>query len=377
MANMITKQDLERLIDRGSDGKPVLSLFLDMSVNENNKRTHRVFLSQKRAQFEELGPVAAQVSDLEMENALNRVTEWLDTGFEESNRGVVIYTEIGGEWFEALQFPVQVHNRLVVADRPVIGPLAQVLEGYRHHGVILLDREHVRLLSVYLGTVLDEVTVRRDPIPAPSHVQAGGYSQMRFQRRKAEEMRHFFKEFAHEVEEFTARFQPDDLVMLGTPENVSKFREFLPDAILARVVHTGPMPVDEAAPEVLARLEPHLRAAQDRAEREVLEQVRDRVAQDYLAIAGVQSTLTALQEGKVDTLVLASNQRRDGHRCGQCGFVFARTLETCPYDGSTALESVEVMEEMVRMAEGQGVPIAFAEPGDVQDLNGAAALLRF
>ena len=377
MANMITRQDLERLIDRGSDGKPVLSLFLDMSVNETNKRTHRVFLSQKRAQMEELGPAAEQVSDAEMEAALARATEWLESEFDEANKGVVIYTQVGGDWLEALQFPVAVQNRLVIAARPVVGPLAQVLEGYRHHGVILLDREHVRLMSVYLGNVLDEFTVRGDPLPVPSHVQAGGYSQMRFQRRKAEEMRHFFKEFAREVEEFTAGFQPDDLVLLGTPENTAKFCEFLPEPILDRIVYTGPMAVDSSTPEVLARLEPHLREAQDRSEAEVLAQVRDRVAHDYLAIAGVQGTLTALQEGKVDTLVLASNQRRDGRRCGQCGFVFARTLETCPYDGSTALESVEVMEEMVRMAEGQGVPIAFAEPGQVEDLKGAAALLRF
>ncbi|MDB4949552.1 MAG: hypothetical protein JWM27_2201 [Gemmatimonadetes bacterium] len=374
---MITKHDLESLIGRASNGNPVLSLFLDMSVNENNKRTHRVFLSQQRAQFEELGHEAARVSDAQVEEVLARVQAWLDEGFDEANHGVVVYAEIGGGWFHALQFPVPVQNRLVVSDRPVIGPLAQVIEGYRHYGVILLDREHVRLLSVYLGTVLDEVTVRGDPIPTPSHVQAGGYSQTRFQRRKAEEMRHFFKEFAREVEDFAARFQPEDLVMLGTDENVAKFREFLPEAILKRVIHTGPMPVDGSTSEVLARLEPHLRAAQERAGRGVLEQVRDRVAHDYLAIAGLQGTLTALQEGKVDTLVLAANQRRDGCRCGQCGFVFARGLATCPYDGSTTLEEVEVVEEMVRMAEGQGVPIAFAEPGDVEDLKGAAALLRF
>ena len=377
MASMITKQDLERLIDRRENGKPVLSLFLDMSVNENNKRTYGAFLRQKRTQFEELGHAAAEVSDLDMQATLDRVQDWLDGEFDEANRGVVVYAEIGGDWLEGLQFPVPVLNRLVVAARPVVAPLAQVVEGYKHYGVILLDREHVRLMSVYLGTVLDEITVRGDPIPTPSDVQAGGYSHMRFQRRKAEEMRHFFKDFAREVEEFVARSEPEDLVILGTPENVAKFREFLPETIVKRVVHTGPMPVDDPAPEVLSRLEPHLRAAQERAEREVLQQVRDRVAHDYLAIAGLQSTLTALQEGKVDTLLLASNQRRDGRRCGQCGFVFARSLDTCPYDGSNALEEVEVVEEMVRMAEGQGVPIAFAEPGEVEDLKGAAALLRF
>jgi peptide subunit release factor 1 (eRF1) len=64
-------------------------------------------------------------------------------------------------------------------------------------------------------------------------------------------------------------------------------------------------------------------------------------------------------------------------RCGQCGFVFARELKTCPYDGSSTLEGVDVVEEMVRMAEGQGVQIAFAAAAEVQELKGAGALLRF
>ncbi|HET6230396.1 MAG TPA: VLRF1 family aeRF1-type release factor [Longimicrobiaceae bacterium] len=354
----------------------MVSLFLDMSVNENNKRTHTVFLNQKRAQFEELDG-GLRVDDPEVASTFERVRSWLENDFDEANRGVVIYAELGGEWMEAVQFPVSVQNRLVVGPRPVIAPLAQVLESYHHYGVILLDREHVRILSVYLGTLLDEINVRPNPIPTPHDVHAGGYSQERFQRRKREEMKHFFKDFCKEVEDFVARYRPDDLVILGTDENVAAFREFLPDSILQKVVHTGPMEIDDPASEILQRLEPHLRTAQESASREVIEQVRDRVAHDYLATAGFQGTLTALQEGKVDTLLLASDQRRDGVRCGQCGFVFARDLKTCPYDGSSTLQGVDVVEEMVRMAEGQGVAISFADPQDVQDLKGAGALLRF
>ena len=374
---MISKQDLERLINREETGRPVLSLFLDMSVNSNNKRTHQVFLGQKREQFEELESEWMTAHEDGVESLWDRVQGWLDTGYDEANRGVVVYAEVGGDWFEAMQFPVPVQNRLVVADRPVVGPLAQVLESYHHYGVVLLDREHVRLLSVYLGTLLDEVEYRGEPLPTNSHVQAGGYSQSRYQRRKAEEMRHFFKEFAQEVEQFVARYQPQDLVLLGTEENVAKFREFLPDSLLQKVVHEGQMWVDENPSEILARLEPYLRAEQDRQDREVLEQVRDRVVNDYLATAGIQGTLSALQEGRVDTLVLAKDHRTDGVRCAQCGFVFARDLKSCPYDGSDAFEGVDVVEEMVRMAEGQGVSIAFAEPGEVADMKGAAALLRY
>ncbi|HET7459694.1 MAG TPA: Vms1/Ankzf1 family peptidyl-tRNA hydrolase [Longimicrobium sp.] len=374
---MITKQDLERLINRQESGRPVVSLFLDMSVNQNNKRTHQVFLSQKRAQFEELQSEWMTEHEEGVETLWDRVQGWLNSGYDEANCGVVIHAEVGGDWFEPLQTRAALQNRMIVAPRPVVAPLAQALEGYRHYGVVLIDREHVRLLSVYQGTVLDEVERRGDPLPPPHDVQAGGYAQSRYQRRKLEETKHFFKDFAAEVEEFTRRYAPDDLVLLGTEENLSAFAEHLPDSILQRVVHTGPMWVDENATEVIRQLEPLLRAELERTLHEVVEQVRDRVVHDYMATAGFQGTLSALQEGRVDTLLLARDQRRDGVRCAQCGFVFARELEACPYDGSTALTDVDVVEEMVRMAEGQGVTVAYADPGEVADLKGAGALLRY
>ena len=374
---MISKQDLKRLIDREASERPVMSVFLDMSVNSNNKRSWDLYLTQRRAQLEELEPELLDAHREAVDALLERVRSWVRDDFEEANRGVVIYADVGGQWMEAMQFPVPVQNRLVVADRPVIGPLAQVLESYHHYGVILLDREHVRILSVYLGTLLDELEYRGDPIPTASDVQAGGYSQARFQRRKAEEMRHFFKEFATEVEEFVARYHPRDLVLLGTEENVAKFREFLPQEVLDCIVYTGSNWVDEPAAAVLQKLEPLLRQEKERQGREVLDQLRDRVAHDYLATAGFNGTLTALQEGKVDTLILAADHHREGVRCERCGFVFARELDVCPYDGSSSLAGVDVVEEMVRMAEGQGVEVAFADPSEVRDLMGAGALLRF
>lgn len=380
---MISRQDLERLIQRQNGGKPVLSLFLDMSVDSNNKRNYHVFLGQKRAQFEELDgnrPVpTGNGGESGMGTLFERVLAWLDTEFDESNRGVVIYAEVDGDWFEALQFPVPVQNRLVVADRPVVGPLAQVLKSYEHYGVILMDREHVRILSVYLGTLLDELEFRGDPLSPTTnhHVQAGGYSHKRYQQHKLEEMRHFFRDFAVEVERFVARYGPTQLVLMGTDQNVAKFKEFLPQPVADMIIHTGPAPVDGPAAEILARLEPHLREEQERGSQELLEQVRDRAANDYLATAGVQGTLTALQEGKVDTLVVARDGDMQGARCTQCGFVFVRDVRRCPYDGSEQLEPVDVLEEMVRLAEQQGADIQFADANAVADLRGAAALLRF
>lgn len=362
---------------RESGGKPVVSLFLDMSVNSDNKRTYQVFLNQRRAQLDELDS-DREGNHREAVGALfSRVQEWIGNEFDEANQAVVIYADLGGEWFEALQFPVPVQNRLVIGEAPAIAPLAQVLESYQHHGVILLDREHVRILSVYLGTLLDEIEVRGDPLPTPHDVQAGGYSQSRYQRRKLEEMKHFFREFAKEVEEFDRRYQPEDLVILGTDENISRFKEYLPDRLLQKVVYTGPMRVDEPASEVMARIEPHLAAERERESQATVRLLRERVEQDYLATAGFQSTLTALLEGKVDTLVIAQDQDREGSRCTQCGFIFAREVETCPYDGAATTRGVNVVEEAIRMAQAQGAEIEFVNTAAVDDFRGVGALLRF
>lgn len=374
---MISKQDLELIVAREGSDLPIFSLFLDMSVNSDNKRTHQVFLNQRRAQFDELASDRENHHPEAIGEAFARVQEWLRDEFTEENRGVAIYTELGGDWFQAFQFPVPVANRLILGDRPSVGPLAQVIRSYHHTGVVLLDREHVRILSVYLGTLLEEIEVRGEPLPTKHDIQAGGYSQPRFQRRKLEEMRQFFREFSKEVEEFDRRYHPDDLVILGTEENIGRFREFLPDRLLQKVVYTGPMPVDVSTDEVLNRLSPHLEELRERESQEILQLVRDRVRQDYLATAGFQSTLTALQEGKVDTLVIGQGEDRDGARCTQCGFVFAGEVRTCPYDGSPTEGGVDVVEEAIRMAQVQSAEIQFVDPSEVRDLRGVGALLRF
>lgn len=377
---MISKQDLERVLSQQTDGKEVISLFLDMSVNSDNKRTHQIFLNQRRAQLSELvsernGNGNAGVE--EVGAAFDRIEQWLAEQYSEENRGVVIYTEVGGDWFEALQFPVAISNRIVFSSRPAIGPLAEVIESYSHHGVVLLDREHVRILSVYLGTLLDEIEVHGEPYPAPHDLQAGGYSQTRFQRRKLEEMKHFFKDFSREVEDFTKRYRPDDLLILGTDENVAKFREFLPAQINEMVVYTGPMGVDEPAAEILERLEPHLQAERQKEGQQLLQELRGRIKQDYLATAGFQSTLSALQEGRVDSVVIAKELERRGIRCTKCGFVFARGIERCPYDGAPVESDIDIVEEVIRLAEEHKLEIEFVPTEDMSDLAGVGALLRF
>lgn len=372
---MISRDQIEQLIDRRGEDGGILSTYLDMSVNSNNKRTYQVFLNREKAGFAELDidrpgrePLGA---------AFERLEAWLGSGFDESNKAAAVFTEVGGDWFEAFQLPLPVENRLELSDRPVIGPLVEIVERYHHHGVVLVDREHLRLMSLYLDRTLNEREVETEPYPVPHDVRRGGFSAKDYQDRKAEETRHFFREFAEEVAAFVRRHGADDLILLGTHENVQKFREFLPEAIRDRVAHTGAVGIDASPAEIRERLAPVFRARLEEEEARAVELLKERVRQSHKAVAGLADTLEALQEGKLSALVVARGLDDRGGQCDGCGFLLTGTAGSCPYCGDEVSGAVDLGEAMVRIAADQGIKVDFVPPTAVGELGGVGGLLRF
>ncbi|HEX6941062.1 MAG TPA: hypothetical protein VF158_16715 [Longimicrobiales bacterium] len=374
---MISRQDILRLLHRPDGDVPILSVFLDLSVHAVNRRTHRVFLEKEIARHRELDSDRAGHHREMLGAAFDRVWRWLDVEFDPANKGAAIYTEVAGDWMEAIQLPVPVRNRVSVSSRPVIGPLAQIVERFGTHGIVVVDREHLRLIHAGLGEVLAEHEVRTEPYPAPHDVQAGGEEAKDRQKRKAEEVRHFFRDFALETAEFDRRYRPDDLILLGTRENVVHFIEFLPEHLRERIVHTDHAPVHAPTAELLQRLAPFFDAQAEAAEDAAAGLLRDRVTHAHLAVAGFRDTLAQLQEGKVDTLVLARDSERPGARCRRCGFFLVQQDGACPYCGGALERSVDLVEAMIRMAEEQEVALQFVAAEVVADLDGVGALLKF
>lgn len=376
---MISRHDIQRLLHQEREG-PVLSVFLDMSVDSDNKRTYDVFLQKRKGEFAELDSDREGHHREALGEAFARVEAWLENEFDDSKKGVALYTGIGPDWLEALQFPVPVRNRIEISARPIIGPLVQIVEAYRHHGIVLVDREHLRILSVYLNETVAEHRVETEPYPAPHDVKVGGYSAKDYQRRKAEEVRHFFKEFAREVAEFDRRYRPDDLIVLGTNENAKHFVEFLPKNLQEKVVHTGSAPAVADAVEpavILERLEPFFRQQLEQKANRAVQILGERVSQSHLAIAGFQDTLRQLQEGRLDTLVLARDAAMAGAHCMQCGFYLVESDSACPYCGGDLERDVDLAEVVIRLAQEQDVPIEFVDSDAIADMDGVGGLLRF
>ena len=373
---MITAPDIQRLLHSETEGKPIVSVFLDLSVNSENKRTHGVFLSRQRTHFEHPA-LERNGKRRSLETTLDRVERWIADEFEESNQGAALYLELGGELIAALQLPEPVENRITIGDAPTVTPLVEVMEREARHVVALVDREHLRLLAVAFGRVLEERSFEPDALPVPHDVQAGGYSQRNYQQRKAEETRHFLKDFAEELSRFVERHSPDGLVLLGTDENVARFTDRLPQSLAERVVHTGHVPGAGTSADVLDRLADFFaQCGRDRVA-EGLRELSGRVEQRHYAVGGIQETLDQLRQGNVETLLVQKGLERTGVECTQCGVHLDRKAESCPYCGGATRDGVDLVETMVRQAAAQDARILFTGAGDVGRYEGVGALLRF
>jgi hypothetical protein len=374
---MITLHDVIRLMERPASGTPVLSLFLDLRGGAEHQHARGVFLARTRAHLDELAAGWPGLRRTVLEDALDRAERWLAEPHDPAITGAAIFVEAGGAGLEALALPLPLRNETALDVRPVVAPLVRALQGQRRQALVVVDREHVRLLGVWLGTVLEEETVRADPSPAAHDVAGAGYDQQRYQRRKLEETRHIFHAFAAAVAGFVTRFDADEVILLGTDENVGRFRRFLPPHVEEQVVHTAAAPVDAPAAVLMERLAKPLGGGTDPWLEDVMDLLRERAGTGYRAATGLQASLEALQEGGVEALVLADDRALRGGRCSHCGFLFAEARETCPYDGATVFGGVPVVEEALRLAASQGADARLVAPEEAREFAGAGALLRF
>jgi peptide subunit release factor 1 (eRF1) len=356
---------------------PVLSLYLDMSVNSDNKRTYQTFINKQRSRFSEFE------NDHNHREALGEIVQraeaWLANEFDTQCKGAAIFAEIGGDWFHTISYPRPLQNRLDIGAEPVVGPLRAALANERRYCICTVDREHLHMISLFIGRVEEDRTITPDvEHPAKHDVQAGGYAQKDLQKWKAEETRKHFKEFADEVEKLGTTRRADGYVILGTDENVKHFIEFLPQHVQEKVVHTAHAPSGGGTtPDIIRHVEPALADVAARETARAIDELLSRVRGDHLASSGWQETLKELQEGKVEALFIASNESKEGVQCTKCGFYLVRRDGNCPYCGGHLKEGVDLVESMVRMAAGQEVRLEFVAGDAMNGVNGVGALLKF
>lgn len=266
--------------------------------------------------------------------------------------GLAFFADLGADFTRGVELVAPPEPLLAVDDEAVVAPLALQLDEYQPVGVITVDASGAKVY-IAAGRVAEEEASLRENIHHLSKV--GGWSQMRYQRRRDKEVKRFAGEVAGRAEEVFAEGDARRVLLAGRDRMVAAVEDELTPAWRDKVIGTVRWDLDGGEDELLAKIRPVLEEAERNEEARVLERYAGELRRGGLAVAGAAAAERALQMGAVDTLLVGK------------GFY------------ETAAGAPEVVEKLTGLAEATGAHVNFIpEKGGALAQGGhVGALLRF
>jgi len=274
-------------------------------------------------------------------------------------------------------------SRVRVSDRPHVKPLANLIDSYGGDGVVLVDKQRSRFYYFHLGELQEEVGIKGEEV---RHTKRGGGSQAAGRRGGSagqtvnvdEVTERNMRESVDAAYRFFSENNIRRIVIGGTDDNVAMFRNVLPKAWQSLVVGSFPISMLASDNEVLEKAMEIGSEAEHQREMKLVQTVVTNAAKGRGGVTGLQSTLDAIREGRIQSLVIVDGFRQPGWRCTSCGHLTAQLFEKCPFCGGEMVEIPDAVELAVRqvMRTGGDVDVLHGDPG-VDGFEEIGALLRY
>lgn len=273
-----------------------------------------------------------------------------------------------------LTLPRPVRSQTHLDSTPHIRPLLYLLDQYERYAVIVVDRNHARFFTVFLGA-LDSLKEFSSDTPQRHH--QGGWSQKRFQQRVDDIAAHH----VHRVVRYTTtvlRHQSAHrLILSGDSELLHVLRTQLPKELRERIAGTFPLPAHAPLHTIMERSLALASEAERGEEELVVRALRDALAHPHRAAQGVEDTLRALTERRVQTLLVHRGFRSPGVECENCGTLLTHPAP-CPHCRAATNAVEDIVERAIEQAYADRATVEFVTDNlDLEALGNIGAILRY
>jgi peptide chain release factor subunit 1 len=345
---MFADIDLRQLVEFESPTHPVLSVYLDVDPQQRSVEQYRLALRSLLSQADKAAP-----------EDLKRVQNFVEMGYNRQSRGLVMFSCVAENfwWAQSLQVPVT--DSVFVSFRAYVRQLARLLDTYERHGVIHVDMEGARLHRFNMG-VLEAVeghfgeTIKQH--------RAGGWSAQRYQRHEMEQAKHTLQDAAELAEDFYRQADTRRLILAGTDKNVATFKGLLSHRLRSMVVgqisvkaNASPSEIGEKALEIAQQAE----AAEEQAMTErVITQARSKGGN---AVLGLAETLTAVQTGRAQHVVVLADYVQPAYRFVESGLILLDLDEQSELHSGRLQPLPDAVDSVIRRALVQGIGVSILD----------------
>jgi peptide subunit release factor 1 (eRF1) len=366
---MLTERDLQVLLDYEAQ-YPILSVYLNTDPALGSSDVYKLKL---RSNLKEV--------DLPKDRMI--IERYFDHEYDWTGRSVAIFSCVPENFFRAFPIAVSVRSRVRISNRPHVKPLADLLDSYGGYGVALVDKQGGRLFSFHLGELTEQEGILGESIRKTKH---GGGSQAAG-RRSGEAGQTYHTEGIAErnmkdVADFAAQFFSENnirrVLIGGTEDNITPFRNHLPKTWQSLIVGTFPISMTASHGEVMTRAMEIGRQFEEKREQQLLEAVITGAAKKRGGITGLGDTLRTIHEGRVQNLLISEGFRAEGYRCTSCGYVTAQVIENCDFCGANFEKITDAVELAVRKVLQNGGEVEVLHNNPTLEKHGnIGGLLRY
>lgn len=374
MAELITQARLRELSAVHPEQGRVLSVFLNLDptsfatpaarssaiTSVMTAAAHKVDESDGLTHDERIG----------LRDDVERVREVLEGSdiAQNGTRAVAVYACGSENLLEVVKLRRPVDNKVVLDRTAFVEPL--VMQGTDERWMVLLTNRRCARLFFGPGDALEETDRLVDDV----HQQhgKGGWSQSNYQRSVDKEVSDHLQNAADLAFKLYKK-QGADRVLVGVPpELISELKGKLHPYLIERVAGKIGVDVENATlDDVCGAARPEITAHTMRREREALDRLQQGVGAGGRGAAGIEEVLDALNQARVETLLISENFRASGRVDFQAGLLLPETAA----DGEPVEDIVEPAIE--KAIEQSASAMVVRHHTDLEPLGGIGALLRF
>ncbi|HEV7722852.1 MAG TPA: hypothetical protein VGO60_16285 [Iamia sp.] len=369
----ITEDTLRTLAGFEAGGEPVTTCYLDVDG--------RRLLTQHDIE-QELDAVLRTArgranGTKSVHHDLDRIEGFVRGGFDRSRvRGLALFSCSARDLFEVVPLPVRVRSRVVVNEQPAVAQLEAIAEESGRYGVLLVDRQRARMFVFELDQLVEH-TEQVDELPRDYDNRGGN--------ERGDVAAHVDALASQHVRNAAALafavFQRDgfDHLCVGASDDLAgdvegSLHAYLRERLIGRISVTPQASVDTIQKAVVACEEATERAR----EGALVQRLLDTVGSGGRAVTGLASVLAALNERRVEHLIVSHEYEAEGWRCEATGFLHAVRPHRDGEDQPGLRPIQDVVEESIDDALGQGAKVEICVGNADLDVHGRiGAILRY
>jgi peptide chain release factor subunit 1 len=353
---MFSEADLRDLLDLKS-AEPVLSLYLNTEPSKGNADAYKLRLR-------------SLLKNLNLEEDRRAVENYFDHEYNWVGKSVAVFSCAPQGFFKAFPLALPVHDRIMVSDRAGVNPLANLWENYGGYAVILVDKQGTRLFYFHMGELMEQEGWLGELV---KHTKRGGASSFPGRRGgvagRTDHVEELIDRNMREATQFAITFFEEKhirrILLGGTEENTTQLRGMLPKAWQSLVIGTFPISMTASHTEVLERTLEIGRQAEQEREAGMMKDLITTAAKGGLAVTGLEKTLDAAMQGRVQLLLASEGFQITGYICRNCHRLLLQENRNCPVCGNAVEKTPDVVDYAISnvLIQKGDVEIVHSNPG--------------